>query len=603
MNRTFRWSAVVVSLLVVAWMSYNMWQLFQAERTWGHRPLFLFAAFWSAVVFSIYPAGAKDARSNRWLVLSSLSGLLLALGFPPLPLTGLLFVGFVPLLVVEYQLRTSRAGASVGAVFIYALNTFVIWNVLATFWVANTAFVAGIVANFLNALFMTVPFMLYHLLARHFPKFTTGVFAAFWLSFEMVHLNWEITWPWLNLGNAFGRFPAWVQFYEFTGTFGGSLWVVAVNGLLFRLLTKRRLTGRWHRPQILAVAVAILLPILVSYVWYFSYQETGPTREIVVVQPNYEPHYTRPRTSPDQILRDADELSRSALTQQTDYLLFPESAFGRVDSARIGRDRRTGPLRQILKDYPNLNLIAGISSQHVFAPGDPDTRAVRYDTDRNGREIRWEAYNAAAQMNNRSEAIQLHLKGKLVPGAEFMPYRQVFSFLEPLADKLGGSLAGYGRYEQPTVFGSEAGRVAPVICYESVYGQYVTRYLAAGKEAQAIFIMTKDGWWDRTPGHLQHLHYARLRAIETRRDVARSANTGISCIIDQRGDIPQRTRYDERTTLSGTLHLNDRRTFYSLWGDLIGRIAVFTALLLLLQLVFKSWQERTTANRKGGREL
>ena len=596
MSRKLRWPVVAVCVLIVAWLSYDMWQLNLAERTWGHRPLFLFAAFWTAVVLSVYPATAKDPNSDRWLLLSTLSGFLLALGFPPLPLTGLLFVGFVPLLLVEYQLRNSRSGTSVKAVFRYALNTFVIWNILATFWVANTAFVAGIVANFLNALFMTVPILFYHLLSRHFPKFTIGIFAAFWLSFEMLHLNWEITWPWLNLGNAFGRFPEWVQFYEFTGALGGSLWVVVVNGLLLRLITKRRLTGRWPRPQMMSVALAILVPLAGSYLWYTLYQETGPEREIVIVQPNYEPHYVRPRTTNDQLLRDAGELSTAALTPQTDYLLFPESAFGRVDSARIGQDRRTGPLRQILGKYPNLNLITGVSSQHILAPDDPDTRAVRYDTDRNGREVRWEAYNAAAQLNNRSEAVQLHLKDKLVPGAEFMPYRRVFSFLEPLADKLGGSLAGYGRYEQPTVFHSEAGRVAPVICYESVYGEYVTRYLASGKEAQAIFIMTKDGWWDLTPGHLQHLHYARLRAIETRRDVARSANTGISSIINQRGDIVQRTRYNERTTLSGTIRLNDQRTFYAQWGDMTGRIAVYTALLLLLQLAFKTWQERV--NRK-----
>ena len=85
--------------------------------------------------------------------------------------------------------------------------------------------------------------------------------------------------------------------------------------------------------------------------------------------------------------------------------------------------------------------------------------------------------------------------------------------------------------------------MAPVICYESVYGEYSTGYIKKG--AQAIFIMTNDGWWDNTAGHRQHLYFASLRAIEARRAIARSANTGISAFVNQRGDILQPTRYDE----------------------------------------------------------
>ena len=108
---------------------------------------------------------------------------------------------------------------------------------------------------------------------------------------------------------------------------------------------------------------------------------------------------------------------------------------------------------------------------------------------------------------------------------------------------LGGSAGGLGSQPERTVFQVAevpALRVAPVICYESVYGDFVGEYVANG--ATLIGIITNDGWWSDSPGHSQHLQYATLRAIETRRDVARSANTGISAFINQKGEITQQTR-------------------------------------------------------------
>ena len=133
--------------------------------------------------------------------------------------------------------------------------------------------------------------------------------------------------------------------------------------------------------------------------------------------------------------------------------------------------------------------------------------------------------------------------------------------------------------------------VAPVICYESVFGEYTTGYVKNG--ANALFIVTNDGWWDNTAGHKQHLLFASLRAIETRRPIARSANTGISCLINQRGDILQPTEYDEAATVKGTLLFNDTITFYVRYGDLIGRLAGFISILLLLNVIAKGALRRS----------
>ena len=88
-------------------------------------------------------------------------------------------------------------------------------------------------------------------------------------------------------------------------------------------------------------------------------------------------------------------------------------------------------------------------------------------------------------------------------------------------------------------------------------------------------------------GHRQHLYFASLRAIETRRSIARSANTGISAFINQRGEIFQATKYDEAVAIKGDIQLNDEITFYVKWGDMIARIFTFITLILLLNTLAK----------------
>lgn len=95
-------------------------------------------------------------------------------------------------------------------------------------------------------------------------------------------------------------------------------------------------------------------------------------------------------------------------------------------------------------------------------------------------------------------------------------------------------------------------------------------------------IITNDAWWGNTPGYRQHLSYASLRAIETRRNIVRSANTGISAIIDSRGDIVSKTAWWEPAVLEGEIHLSGKQTFFVAQGDIVGRLCVFMAVMLLL---------------------
>ncbi|MCS6990674.1 MAG: hypothetical protein NZL95_02305, partial [Chitinophagales bacterium] len=165
-----------------------------------------------------------------------------------------------------------------------------------------------------------------------------------------------------------------------------------------------------------------------------------------------------------------------------------------------------------------------------------------------------------------------------------MPYPELLRFLEPLALNLGGITGSLGSQPYRTVFFSaDSTGVAPLICYESVFSEYVNEYVLRG--ANLLFVITNDGWWGNTAGYKQHFEYARLLAVSMRRDVAQSANTGTSGFINQRGDVLQRTDWWVPDARVERLLANDQLTFYVRYGDVIGRLAmVFTVLMLVISL-------------------
>ncbi len=602
MKNSLRLTLLTATSIATLAVGYKMYALWQQDTLWGHRPLYFFVLAWASIVLLFWKRYTRHPKGLRWLGLSTLSGVLLALSFPPFPTTILLFIAWVPLLLIEYEIAKDHAAENrqssivnrQSSILPYTYHAFVLWNILVTWWVGNTAFIAGIVAIWLNAWFMYVPIWFFHQTRKYLPKTGYLSLIAYWLSFEFLHLNWEISWSWLTLGNAFAQFPQAVQWYEYTGVFGGSLWVLVANVLVFKLLEKcnfqispkAALQQGW---VFWRIKLLVLVPIAVSLVWYFNQKDIGRDEEVVVVQPNFEPHYQKFNVPDEEQLKTFLRLSEAAITDKTAYLVWPETSFsaGEMNDLKSNRDIRQ--IMGFLDKFPQVKLVTGVSAYKVFAEGEPLTKSARKE-ERGSKVFYWEAYNAALQLQAGADSIPFYIKSKLVPGAEILPYHQVLFFLKPIVDQLDGSVEGHGIQPYREAFPSNSGRVAPSICYESVFGDYNGGYVRAG--AEATFIMTNDGWWDDSGGHKQHLAYARLRAVETRKSIARSANTGISCFINQRGDVQQPTKYEEEAAIRQNIKFNDRITFYVHWGDLIARIAFFVTLILVTNLLVRKISNR-----------
>ena len=555
--------------------------------------------------------------ARPWL-LAVLGAALLWAGWPvhPAPLPLLLFVGFVPYLLMERQL--TRQGASRRRVFGHTYLFLVLWNAFTTYWVSYSTLGGGIAAVVLNAGLMCLP-----LLAFRRTKGRLGArwgylsLPIYWIAFEQLHLHWDLTWPWLTLGNGFAAVPGWVQWYEYTGFLGGSVWIWVVNLLVFFGLIKNyklkikndatgpTLTGSsivadprksfliFNSPFLIA-ALAVLLPLGLSYLIGRNYQQRGPTAEVLVIQPNIDPFEEKFEEGANYI-PPAEQLNRlltrteQNLTPQTRLVLWPETCLPEPQwENAFDQDARNRPIRALLARHPGLSLLTGVTSIIGYSTKETASGTARYRDDLGYYDV----FNAGAFLADSAAPAVFYHKSRLVPGVEKIPplLTSVITHID-----LGGTVGSYGSQEARTVFpalpAAPALRLSPIICYESVYGDFVGEYARNG--ATLLGIITNDGWWSDSPGYRQHLLYGALRAIETRRDIARAANTGISGFINQKGEITQRTGWWVGAASRGVVHLNDELTFYVRYGELLGRGAQVLAVGLLLLTLFNAKFKRS----------
>lgn len=276
-------------------------------------------------------------------------------------------------------------------------------------------------------------------------------------------------------------------------------------------------------------------------------------------------------------------LAQKDITKQTDYVIAPETALSRGTSIKnFDHSAEKRILQQFVSHYPDLQFITGVDFYQKYPSGQRPSISANYYP-----QGWFDFYNAAVQIDHSGNS-QKYIKSKLVVGVETFPFK---SILEPLLGNvmldLGGTVAMRATQEDRSVFTNSTAEInaAPIICYESIYGEFVTGYVQNG--ANFLAIITNDAWWSDTQGHQQHLSYARLRAIETRKSIARSANTGISALINEKGEITKELGYGLKGTLSGEITTNDKKTFYVKYGDYIARIAVFLAFMILLFAIAK----------------
>lgn len=520
------------------------------------------------------------------LILFILFAILISVPFLVPHTAPLALIAFIPLLLAESFFKGKMA-------WINFYLPFLIWNLATTYWIYNATVAGAAAAVIANALQMSLIFMLFRWFKKRTNEKLGYMFLIIaWLAWEHFYFDAEISWPWLTLGNTLATSHYLAQWYEYTGTLGGSLWILLVNVVLFRIMRDRNMFARFGvMPQSLTLtgksikirtALAVLLivvPITISLSKYYTYKEVGERKQVVVLQPNIDPYNDKfagmSQAQQDEILLT---LAKNSSELSTDLIVAPETFTSGVSENAPMSHETSVKLVDFLKSRPNTDLLFGATTYLVYGLKDKPTYTARQS------DYGWyDVFNTAIYTDS-SANFKFYHKSKLVVLVEYLPYPQFLDFINSFAIDLGGATGSYGTQKERDVFKSSNSNivVGAAICYESIYGDYYREYVQKG--ANLMTIITNDGWWGNTPGYNQHLRYASLRAIETRRDIARSANTGISAFINQKGDIVSQTKWWQPAYLKGEVTLNEKITVFVKYGDYIGRIATF-ALILFIGLI------------------
>lgn len=429
----------------------------------------------------------------------------------------------------------------------------------------------------LYSLLMTLVFSSFSLISKKIGnKLGIIYFISSWIIYEKINLIWDFSWPSLILGNVFSESHHLIQWYEYTGSFGGTLWILVVNFIFFQsynnYLNKEKSFKKYFSISLLAISI----PLIISLYIYDNQTINNKKLDVSIIQPNIDPYNEKYGRTNINILKEFKDITRDDVFNNR-IIFTPETYFSESPGYSLNNFFDSSFYNNLNSYLNNKNseLISGIQFYKIYNSVLSKSETSNYIKD----SIWIDIYNSSFI---NSDLRQVYHKSKLVAGVENLPYKKI---LEPILGNLlldfGGTISSRATQENRAVFITKLNnKVAPIICYESMYGEYVTQYVRDG--AQFLAILTNDGWWNNSPGHKQLLSYSKIRAIESRRDIIRSANTGISAIINKKGDIVDSLDYNKKGFINSSINLSDKITFYVKYGDFIYRISLFFFLIIVL---------------------
>jgi apolipoprotein N-acyltransferase len=304
------------------------------------------------------------------LFLALLSGMFLAISWPTYGFPLFLFIGFVPLLLAEYRIRNSKQTKSKRKIFGLAYLTFLVFNSSTTWWLYYASPFGMYFAILVNSFLMSLVFLSYHCLAKRIPsKLSKVALIALWIGFEKFHLNWEFSWPWLNLGNGFANHHKWVQWYEYTGVFGGTLWIWIVNMGLYGALVQFL---KDKKPKVLLKGILgsvglVIIGISASLYSYHSSPTEGKKSTVLVLQPNVDPYTEKYQLSNYRMAMDLVELASEKMDSTVVFVIAPETSLPKPRTIKeFKKTSEYAVLSKFIGQYPQSAFVSGITFYERF---------------------------------------------------------------------------------------------------------------------------------------------------------------------------------------------------------------------------------------------
>lgn len=491
------------------------------------------------------------------------AGLLLGLSFPPINFSFLTFPAFLLLFSLSEKCATNKQLAY------YGYFGFVLWNLIGTYWLMMASLIAGVAAILANAAIMTIPLVLMRVFSKKSdsPLFLALLNAATWVSYEYLHHNWDLSWPWLSIANAWANQVSLIQYISVTGHLGVTFWVIFSSSLAYYALKNK------NRFYAILATFCFLLPSGTSLLYYLSVPQepVNKVTNVSVIQPNHDSYQQHGGFGNHQILMDSlFSITKQTITPQTELVVWPENA---IDAGIYMNSYTANRIADSASTW-NTTFVAGTGLFKLYNEPPALFMDMYNDKARN-------YFNSALYVN--SDGVKSRYdKHNLVPIVERFPFVKFFHSVDVFGWLNWGKIAGFGKGEVPTPIITDTFTTQGLICYDSVYPSWIRKFVENGTDF--ITIITNDGWWGNTSGHYQHFAFARLRAIEFDRWVVRSANNGFSGIIDPKGNVIIKTNYWERTGFNFQVPSKTTETYYTKFGDWLSNLCLFIMIIAALPI-------------------
>jgi len=521
-------------------------------------------------------------KRKEWGLLF-LSGMLLALAFPPLPFHFFVFVGLIPyFLVLEKRETLAEINrATYFMAFVFSLFT-VYW--VGGFTVGKDYYlmISGFVLLFFNPLLFLIASTLFYFALKVFSRKTAMLlFPFFWVCYEYCFSLTDFQFPWLTLGNSQSKFLHFIQLADVIGVYGLSLIILFIN-LFFFIGYRHYLKKSNYKIPLTIALLLVTLPIIYGVIKENSFKESGKKIRVGLIQPNLDPYEKWSGGNLNDLTGMYLSLSREAVAKKAGLIIWPETAlpvyllsgqyYENLDSIRN------------FVNASKVSLLTGMPNFISYMKNEKVPSDAKYNQ---AGDFYFTNYNAILLFNPDSIRIQSYGKIKLVPFGEHTPFADQLPFLGDLI-KWGVGIGGWNIGKDTTNFklgisppaaDYELGEtqstnnqqlttnINAVVCYESIFPELIAAFAQRGSEM--IAVVTNDSWYGNTSGPYQHKEISVLRAVENRRSVVRAANGGISCIVNPLGVTVAETKMYTKDVLVGDVSLNSEKTFYTLHPFLV----------------------------------
>ena len=497
---------------------------------------------------------------NKKIVLSILSGIMLALSFPPFRTGFLAYLALIPFFILLDQ-QTLRQAAGWGYL------TGLVFYSATVYWIGVITLPGCIGTLLIMPLYFSLYSLLHVLVLKRLGNDGYLFLPFLWISVEYIQSLSEFSFPWNHLGYTQTYYLPLIQHAAVTSVYGVSFWIVLLN-VLFLYLYRCRKNPDLRYKIAVVLAVLILLPLVHGLV-QMKNKGVDETLNVTLIQGNIDPLDKWEGDIYQNNYQRYETLSRRTLeTCKSDLWVWPETALPFY--LRLNRTYRNR--LQHFVDSTQIPLLTG---------------TIDYDYDSLGASMH---YNSVHLYEPETFSVQRYDKIKLVPFSERVPYGNAFPFKylkHVLYDygtgnySMGDSVYVFKWQSQSSIASATSVlKTGVAVCYESVYPEHVRAYVKKG--AQFITVITNDAWFGKSSGPYQHKQIAVMRAVENRRAVARCANTGISCFIDPYGRVSEQTSLFTQAAISSPVQLRESLTFFTRLGPVLPRFSCIVTVLLLL---------------------